>query len=305
VEFQLASIFNLVEKSQSLSADFTLQYSWFDPALKSPKKANLTEFGLDAFDKGLLWGPRLTFTNRRDLSNPTDGVVRVYNTGRVIVIQRHIAAYAVTLNIRDFPFDTQTFTWNIRSAAFNKDFLRFSTATREQCGNASLLLKGISDPTFAFSNYTQRTVTIRDGIYANFHVLAISFTAARISTMSSIFLVFPLCLVCAALCLVLSQHPSKDARLSVPTSCLSATMAFSFVINNLCPPVSYVTRIHLLIFQTYVFASIDLCVNYFCWEIEFGRRELSALNAGNKNLLNDAHWMPRKARGRLPPPRAR
>ena len=117
--------------------------------------------------------------------------------------------------------------------------------------------------------------------------------------MSSIFLIFPLCIVCGAMVLVLSQHPSKDARLGVPTSGLAATMSFSYVISTLCPPVSYITRIHLLIFQTYIFATAELCVNYICWEIEFGRKELSSLNNANKNLLNDAHWMPRKI---LPPP---
>ena len=44
--------------------------------------------------------------------------------------------------------------------------------------------------------------------------------------MSAIFLIFPLCLVCAALCMVLHYEPSKDARLSVPLTSITATMAF-------------------------------------------------------------------------------
>ncbi len=64
------------------------------------------------------------------------------------------------------------------------------------------------------------------------------------------------------------QEPAKDARLSVPFAGLSATMAFSFVISNMCPPVSYVTRLHLLVFQTYVFATVELCFNYYLWRIQ-------------------------------------
>jgi hypothetical protein len=293
------AIFDLAEKSQGLKADFTLAISWVDPRLADPKKPNVTTSTTEALDKGLMWGPRLTFLNRRDLSNPTDGVLVVTNKGEVTLIQRFIAAYAVTLNMRDFPFDTQTFSWNIRSAAFNKDFLRFSTVAPAAVRNASKLLTVTPDPTFAFSDYSQSTYTIDQGIYANFHVLSISFKATRIATMSSIFLVFPLCLVCLALCLVLSQEPAKDARLTVPSSALFATMAFSFVISNVCPPVSYITRIHLLVFQTYIFSMVELGFNYYLWRVQAARKELSNNNASNKALLNDAHWMPRKV---LSPP---
>jgi hypothetical protein len=157
----------------------------------------------------------------------------------------------------------------------------------------------VLDPTFIFSEYKQQTYTIDSGIYANYHVLSISFQAKRISTMSSIFLIFPLCIVCLALCLVLNQDPEKDSRLLVPASCITMTMYFSFVVSNMCPPVSYITRLHLLIFQTYVFAIVELAFNYHLWRIQAARRELAANNASNKNLLNDAHWMPRKI---LPPP---
>jgi hypothetical protein len=164
--------------------------------------------------------------------------------------------------------------------------------------NASALLTSVLDPTFAFSDYKQQTYTIPSGIYANYHVLSVSFQARRISTMSSIFLIFPLCLVCLAMVLVLSQEPAKDNRLAVPASAITATMYFSFVVSNMCPPVSYLTRMHLLIFQTYIFATSELFVNYYLWRIQAARKELADNNASNKTLLNDAHWMPRKI---LPP----
>ena len=193
----------------------------------------------------------------------------------------------------------QTFQWNIRSSTFTKDSLVFAVAPPAFNSNASALLTSVLDPTFAFSDYKQQTYTIPSGIYANYHVLSISFHARRISTMSSIFLIFPLCLVCLALMLVLSQEPAKDNRLAVPASGITATMYFSFVVSNMCPPVSYLTRMHLLIFQTYIFATAELCFNYYLWRIQAARKELADNNASNKNVLNDAHWMPRKI---LPPP---
>mmetsp|Transcript_3354 Transcript_3354/g.9597 ORF Transcript_3354/g.9597 Transcript_3354/m.9597 type:complete len:342 (+) Transcript_3354:306-1331(+) len=149
------------------------------------------------------------------------------------------------------------------------------------------------DPTFSFKRVDQNTYTILSGIYSNYHVISIVIVASRIASMSNIFLIFPLCLVCVILAASLAREPSSDSRLSVPTLCLTATMSFSFVVSNLCPPVSYVTRIHLLVFQTYIFSIVTLCVNYCLWEIEAGRRELRSNNNHIKSVLNDAHTVSR------------
>ncbi len=109
VNLQLNAIFNLNEKSQQLSADFTLISTWFDPGLVDPKKPPSTTTDTGPLDRGLMWGPKLTFINRRDLTNPIESVLTVTNKGHVTVIQRYIAAYSVSLNIRDFPFDTQVY----------------------------------------------------------------------------------------------------------------------------------------------------------------------------------------------------
>ena len=196
--------------------------------------------------------------------------------------------------MRDFPFDLQTFRWNLRSTTYPRAVMQFTTANATAASAASALLDGLVDPTFVFSSYQQASFTVASGVFTDYDLLSISVLGQRIATMSSIFLIFPLCIVCASLCLVLHRQPSNDARLSVPTTLISATMAFSFVISNQCPPVSYTTRIHLLIFQTYIFATAALAVNYYLWSIEFCRKELSGNNDRNKALLNDAHWVPRK-----------
>ena len=269
--------------------------TWTDPRLAIKTAPAMTLYGTDVFDKGLIWGPKLTFANRRDLTNPIDGVVRSYNTGRVEVVQRYLATYAMNFNMRDFPFDSQRLAWNLRSTTFNKSVVMFSPVTDvASVRNSSLLLQSLLDPTFSYSNYNQTTYTLTDGIFANYHLLSVSIDAQRIATMSSIFLVFPICILCAALCLVLSQEPANNARLSVPLGVITSCLAFSYVVSNQCPPVSYTTRMHLMIFFTYVISIITLVINYYLWAVEFSKRELARLNLEKKNLLMDAHWMPRK-----------
>ena len=214
--------------------------------------------------------------------------MRTYNTGKVVVVQRFLASYAVNLDMRDFPFDTQTFLWNLRSTTHNRSVVRFAPATGSALENGTALLRALVDPTFTYSGYNQTGYTIQSGIFAGYDLLSISIRASRISTMSSTFLVLPLCLVGVALCMVMHQEPAKDSRLSVPFSAITATMAFSFVVSNQCPPVSYTTRMHLLIFQTYVFGVAALLLNYYLWCIEFARKELSIANGKKKALLADS-----------------
>jgi hypothetical protein len=288
-------VYNLVEKSQSFQSDFMLITTWTDPRLVNPAAPPVTVYSTSVIDNGQIWSPRLTFANRRDLTNSIEGVVRVHNTGRVQVVQRYLATYSVSLDMRDFPFDTQTFAWNLRSTTHNNSVVKFLPASAAAAANASLLLQGILDPTFAFSDYRQGSFTIGDGIFAGFDLLSVTVRGARIATMSSLFLIFPICLVCVVLCMNLQQEPGKDSRLSVPATVISSVLAFSYVISNQCPPVSYVTRMHLLIFQAYIYAGVALLVNYYLWTLDWAVKELSNGNNKNKTLLMDAHWIPRKA----------
>jgi hypothetical protein len=218
----------------------------------------------------------------------------------VQVVQRFLASYSVNLDMRDFPFDTQTFAWNLRSTTHNNTVVKFVPAGAAALANASAMLQGILDPTFSFSSYNQAVFTITEGIFTGYDLLSITVRAKRLATMSSLFLVFPICLVCVLLCMNLQQEPGKDSRLSVPAGVISSVLAFSYVVSNQCPPVSYVTRMHLLMFQTYIFAGVALLVNYYLWVIDWAMKELSNLNTKNKNLLMDAHWMPRKVALALP-----
>ena len=298
VQLQLACIYNLVEKSQQFQADFELISTWTDARLANPIAPAVTMYGTNVLDSGQIWSPKLTFANRRDLTSPIEGVVRVYNTGRVQVVQRYLATYSVALDMRDFPFDTQTFAWNLRSTTYSSAVVKFVPTGAADAANASALLAGIVDPTFTYSNYGQAAYTITDGIFAGYDLLSISVRGARIASMSSLFLIFPMCLVSALLCFNLQQEPGKDARLTVPATVISSVLAFSFVISNQCPPVSYITRMHLLMFQTYIYAAVALVVNYYLWTVEWAMRELSTRNNKNKTTLMDAHWVPRKVRRR-------
>ena len=45
--------------------------------------------------------------------------------------------------------------WNVRSTTYNNTVVKFVPAGRDVMRNASVLLQGLLDPTFAYSNYNQ------------------------------------------------------------------------------------------------------------------------------------------------------
>ena len=216
-------------------------------------------------------------------------MVRIYNTGRVVLTQRYLAAYSVTLNMRDYPFDSQSLNWDVRSTIYNNSVVKFLPAASPSVAAASILLHSVSDTDWTFDKYSQAAYTIDSGIFTNYDLLSISIVATRISQMSSSFVILPICLICAALCLELFMDPAEPFRIQTPLACITATMGFSFVVADLCPPVSYNTRMHLMIFQTYIFSVIALVCNSFLWYIEVCKQRLSASNSEMKTLLADSH----------------
>ena len=66
------------------------------------------------------------------------------------------------------------------------------------------------------------------------------------------------------------------------------------MVSNQCPPVSYTTRLHMLIFQTYIFSVSALIINYYLWCIEFAKKELGIANNKKKTLLADSQALAKR-----------
>jgi hypothetical protein len=99
VDLQLNAIFNVNEKGQGFSADFTLVSAWNDSRLNNPASPPLKTYSTSALDQGLMWGPRLTFANRRDLTNSIEGIVYVTNKGAVQVRRRRPSRWAAAARV--------------------------------------------------------------------------------------------------------------------------------------------------------------------------------------------------------------
>jgi hypothetical protein len=147
VDLQLGAVFGVDERTQVFSADLILVTAWLDSRLRNPAAPAVAEYDPAAvLDGGQIWSPLLTFANMRDSAPRLEGVVRVHNTGRVVVVERFVGRFTAPLDARDFPFDTQTLEWRLRSTRYARGAVKFVPASAEEQHNASALLQQVRLP---------------------------------------------------------------------------------------------------------------------------------------------------------------
>lgn len=96
----------------SFEATTDLRLTWVDPRLRYPAGEGLhgyKEFRASAAEVALarIWTPRLRFPNRLGEPSFSERRLRIFPTGRVEVIERTTAVYAVEVDTTRFPFDRQ------------------------------------------------------------------------------------------------------------------------------------------------------------------------------------------------------
>lgn len=146
VDLQLASVFAVDERAQTFSADVTIVTAWTDPRLRSPDTPAVMDYDPSVLDDGRIWSPRLVFANLRDAVVRAEGVVRVHGSGRVVAVERFVGAFTAALDARDFPFDTQTLEWRLRSTRYAHEMVRLVAATEAEQANASAALAEVCPP---------------------------------------------------------------------------------------------------------------------------------------------------------------
>ena len=145
VDLQLGAVFGVDERTQVFSADVILVTAWLDSRLRNPAAPAVAEYDPAAvLDGGQIWSPRLTFANIREAVVREEGVVRVHSSGRVVVVERFVGRFTAPLDARDFPFDTQTLEWRLRSTQYARGTVKFVPASMEVQLNASALLEQVS-----------------------------------------------------------------------------------------------------------------------------------------------------------------
>eukprot|EP00741_Cyanophora_paradoxa_P020810 tig00021312_g20089.t1 len=286
---QINSVIDVSTKDRNMKVDLTLMQDWVDSRFNNPQLAAMAENETSILNT--IWFPRLSFVNTLGKPDAFDGKTIRYNNGTVRLYQRYIQTFFADINVRDFPFDQQTLTIQLRSNSYDATQLTFTPISGARLQEQEAFIRALGDPAFYFDSYTQEVTNTDLGIHANYNILTTSWKARRIRTYNVVNLLIPLLLICLSVIFTFFQPVESDNRVVACETALLGTLAFSFVLADMSPPVSYMTKMGGFTFQAYAFSIVGMAVNiafnHVVWVVGELRRMDDASSSDDRTRINE------------------
>ena len=230
--------------SQSFTADLFVMQQWRDARLASAD-GSLRRLPLES-----VWNPRLQILNQRDISTTFPEFVDVEPDGTVTYRQRVYGDFSARLDLHDFPMDRHTIGFRFVVPGYTPDQVQITPAVDEF---TPLLASQLSVVDWQVSDFSVRTDPYEvipggapiAGLTADFHIkryLGFFVSKALLSVAIIVFMAF----------VVFWVDPSLVApRMSISITAMLTLIAYRFLLGQVLPPLSYLTRMdHFLLGST-------------------------------------------------------
>ncbi len=242
---------------QTFSANFMVLMRWHDPRLKHDGP------GVKEFDLDGIWHPRLLLTNDGgDSSASLPEKVDVTPDGTALFRQRYIGAFTQPLNLRAFPFDTETFRVRIvmlgsrpQDLALAPDPDTVSMGWRSGVGmNRTLTMQ---DWRVLSASTNSEPFHAAPGLeLASF---TFEFTARRNSQHFVIKVIIPLILIVAMSWAVFWIEPNDaNTQVAVAITAMLTLIAYRFAVDSDVPKLPYLTKLDAFILMSTVLVFLSL-----------------------------------------------
>lgn len=241
------------EAAQTFSVDLMVSARWSDPRLAfAAEEAGTRQMTVPASE---VWTPELMALNQRGYESFMPDVVRVAADGSVQYLRRFQATLASTLELRDFPFDSQILPIRLVAYRYSPEELALEFA-RERfwfLGEASVSGWQLRPGMIEMQPFS---VPSTDGQFA---AITFNFEAERETGYWAMSMLVPLLLIVLMAWTVFWIHPTVvPPQVGVATASIFSLIAFRFSLQVMLPRVSYPTRadIFLLGVTLLVFAAL-------------------------------------------------
>ena len=135
---EIASLDYFDQKAESIEFNINMIFTWTDEYLNW----NTSDYGVEylSVDKSTIWTPDVELYNAGSQPVVYDqtGVMKLYNNGEVLWIRPIRYQFSCKLNLRDFPYDSQTCTMLFGSWKFSKDSFDMRPFNDEEFLNISV-----------------------------------------------------------------------------------------------------------------------------------------------------------------------
>jgi len=258
--------------SQSFIANLALAFRWNDPTLAHEGQSFIT-LGLDD-----IWFPRVLILNQQQAVNTFPRTVEVYPDGEVVYRQRLRGSFSQALELREFPFDTQTLKIKLGYVNPGGPPVRFEPSPDS----------GISDsfamPDWKIKGWDIAAEEIRfDQQSPPVPGVVFALETERYSNFFVYKAIFPLVLIVLMSWLVFWIDPGLAAsQISVAVTSMLTVIAYRFALAGMVPRLPFLTTLDLFVIASTLMVFLSMVEVIYT-------AHLSAHGQGEKARMIDRH----------------
>lgn len=221
--------------SQSFTADLFMMLRWRDHRLASPNGTR--RVGLDE-----VWNPRVQILNQRRVDTSFPEQIDIGEDGTATYRQRFFGEFSSPLDLHDFPMDRHTIGFHVVVPGYGRDEVELVGAEGEP---ATIIRSPLSIVDWEIRGFTSRISDLEltpggrsiAGVAAEFEARRYLGFYASMAVLSVAIIVF-------MSWIVFWVDPRNIApRMSISVTAMLTLIAYRFLLGNLLPPLSYLTRL--------------------------------------------------------------
>jgi hypothetical protein len=232
VGIRMVDLTDIDDVSQTLTGDFAVFLRWTDPRLD----------GLEGCEIPLkyVWVPELRFVNSGRLFKGQAEAVAVETGGGVVYVQRYYGSLATYHNLRQFPFDEQTFVLTLVSLRYGEEDVQL-VVDEQVTGHRDVL--NISAWTVtSVEGATRRQFIEATNAMASAYDFRISANRQRHFYVWKI--IVPLCLIVFMSWTVFWVNPAQfGPQIGLSATSMLTLIAFQFATTSMVPALGYFTTL--------------------------------------------------------------
>jgi hypothetical protein len=235
--------------NQSFTANVFISMQWEDPRLAKATKASRT-LGLDE-----VWNPSIQLVNQQKLFKTFRDVVEVSPEGNAFFRQRYWGTFAYPMNLKDFPLDHHSLEIKIVAAGYRSDDIKF-VIDEGKTGLGEPLT--VTDWKIEEWEAYPESIQIGPGLPSPVGVI-FAFEVHRLKGFYVIKVLSPLIMIIFMSWIIFFIEPIHvGPKISVAITAMLTLIAYRFLLGNLLPKISYLTRLdYFLLGSTFlVFAAL-------------------------------------------------
>jgi len=244
VSILLLDVKKIDDINKKMTIDFVVRMSWNDASLKGINQ----QIFLDGINNN--WYPNLQFLNNIDLEPKLKESVFVMD-GVATYAQRFSGDVSISANFKHFPIDEHVF--DIKAVAVGLDSITFINNQKIVAAKTKL-----SIVEWDVGDYELAIVPFRAQVnYLSGFEFRIQFKRKVQFYIWKTFI--PLTLVILMSWTVFWVHPKHlEAQIAITVTSLLTFVTFQFILSNILPPLSYLTKMDIYIFGANMLVFLSL-----------------------------------------------